>query len=77
MSQMLNLDNELLRICPEDATKLQYSINGGKHWATRSPSSTYGEFEDLIDNGDEILAQTSKGLYYSKNAGRHWSFRSR
>ncbi|MDR3048339.1 MAG: hypothetical protein LBV16_00610 [Elusimicrobiota bacterium] len=76
MSQMLNLGKELLRIDPTNSQKLQYSTNDGRSWNTRYCSSSCGDFEDLTDNGDEILATTSKGLYYSKNNGTSWNRRS-
>lgn len=73
MSQMINLGDELLRISPKDNRKLEYSVNDGRNWYMRFPgSNVVGEFEDLMDNGDEILANTEKGLFYSKNEGRNW-----
>jgi len=30
-----------------------------------------------MDNGSELLAETSDGLYYSTTEGRTWSYRSR
>ena len=35
-----------------------------------------GEFQDLTDNGNEILATASKGLFVSKNDGRSWNKRN-
>lgn len=76
MSQMINLGDELLRISPKDNRKLEYSVNDGRTWSTRyHGSNSVGEFEDLMDNGDEILANTEKGLFYSKNEGRMWNRR--
>lgn len=72
MSQMINRGQELIRISPQSATKIEYSTNGGRTWVTRFSTSSYGDFKDLIDNGREILAQTSKGLYCSTNEGRTW-----
>lgn len=73
MSQMINLGDELLRISPKDNRTLEYSINDGRTWHTRyHDNNSVGEFEDLMDNGDEILANTEKGLFYSKNEGRTW-----
>lgn len=76
MSQMIKRGKELIRISPKSATKIEYSTNDGRTWATRYSSSMYGDFEDLMDNGREILAQTSKGLYCSNNDGRTWFKRS-
>ncbi|MEL3911730.1 hypothetical protein [Treponema pedis] len=77
MSQILNRGKELIRINPKDAKKLEYSTNAGRSWSTRySGSSTQGTFQDLTDNGKEILATTEKGLFYSINDGRSWSRRN-
>jgi hypothetical protein len=73
---MLHLDKELIRICPSDSQKLEYSPNDGRSWMNRYKSSSCGDFEDLTDNGKEILATTSKGLYYSTNDGRSWMKRN-
>ncbi len=71
MSVMINRGKELLRISHKDAKKIEYSTNNGRTWHTRfSGSSSAGEFQDLTDNGKEILGITSKGLYYSTNDGR-------
>ena len=75
MSQMINRGKELIRISPKSASKLEYSTNDGRSWNTRCSGPSYGDFQDLTDNGREILAQTSKGLYYSTNEGRSWNRR--
>jgi hypothetical protein len=74
MSTMLNRGKELLRICPANAEKLEYSTNDGRSWNTRYSSGS-GKFSDLTDNGKEILGTTDKGLYYSTNDGRSWNRR--
>lgn len=76
MSQIIDVTGGLLRICPKDPKKLECSKNDGRTWSTHfiAPSS-YGEFEDLKNNGNEILATTSKGLFASRNEGRSWSKR--
>jgi hypothetical protein len=76
MSKMLNLGNCLLRICPTNSQKIEYSTNDGRSWIYRYQSSSCGAFEDLVDNGKEILAMTSKGTYYSINDGKSWIKRS-
>lgn len=76
MSQMINRGKELIRISPKDPNKLEYSTNDGRNWMSRFSGGTPGRFEDLTDNGKEILATTSKGLYYSTNDGRNWMKRS-
>lgn len=75
MSQMINRGKELVRISPKSASKIEYSTNDGRTWNTRYSGSSAGDFQDLTDNGREILAQTSKGLYYSTNEVRTWNKR--
>jgi hypothetical protein len=75
MGSMINRGDELIRISPKDSGKLEYSKNDGRTWSTRYSGGSAGDFEELTDKGDEILATTSKGLYYSKNDGRTWSKR--
>jgi hypothetical protein len=72
---MINRGKELIRISPKDSGKLEYSTSDGRSWSTRYSGGSCGDFEDLTDNGKEILATTSKGLYYSTNEGRSWSKR--
>ena len=74
MSQMINRGKELIRISPANNKKLEYSTNDGRTWSGRYTGND--AFQDLTDNGKEILASTSKGLYYSTNDGRTWSRRS-
>ena len=77
MSQMIQKGQELIRISPKNAQKIEVSRDNGRAWSVRyGGSSATGEFNDLTDNGKEILALTSKGLYYSRNEGRSWSKRS-
>lgn len=76
MSTMIQYKNELIRISPKDSKRLEYSTNGGKTWNTRfSGSLSVGEFQDLTDNGDQLLGTTSKGLFYSKTNGKTWNKR--
>ena len=78
MSQMLDLGKVMIRICASDSGKIEYSTNNGRNWYARfNGSSSIGEFEDLIDKDNEIIAMTTKGTFYSTNAGRNWYFRSR
>ena len=74
MSLMVTFKNEVVRICPSNAKKIEYSKNNGSTWNTRY-SGSY-TFQDLVVSGDELLAQTDKGLYYSKNGGSTWNKRS-
>lgn len=76
MGQMISWKKELIRINPTNKQKLEYSTNNGTSWIVRYQGSTYGDFNDLIDNGKEILGITTKGLYYSTNDGRSWIKRS-
>ena len=75
MSQMIIRGNEMIRICPSNSTKLEYSTTNGRSWSTRFSGSSMGEIQDLNENGKELLAITSKGLYYSTTDGRSWSKR--
>ena len=71
---MLNRGKELIRIDPSNNNRLQCSTNDGRSWITICNNHAF-EFQDLTDNGKEILATTSKGLYVSTNEGRGWSKR--
>ena len=74
---MIQRGKELIRISLKDAQKIEYSANDGRSWNARySGGSSTGSFQDLTDNGKEILGQTTKGLYYSTNDGRSWNRRS-
>lgn len=73
MPLMIVLKNELLRISPKDARKLEFSVNNGQTWLPRYfAGSNIGEFKDLVDNGKELLATTSVGLCFSVNGGKVW-----
>ena len=73
MPQMINRGKELIRISPKDSRALEYSTNGGRAWVRRYRAlSSQGDFEDLTDNGKEILATCEKGLFYSTNEGKIW-----
>lgn len=76
MGQMIQKGKELIRINPSNKQKIEYSTNDGRSWYSRYTGSSCGDFNDLTDNGKEILASTSKGLYYSTNEGRSWYKRS-
>lgn len=75
MSTMIKKGKEFIRISPKDPKRIEYSTNDGRSWSTRYSGSIPGEFNDLTDNGKEILGLTSKGLFYSTNEGRSWSKR--
>ena len=72
MAQEIDLGKELLRICPTDDNKIEYSTTNGKSWYSRYKGSSAGDFYDLAVFGDEIFAVTSKGIYTSKTDGRSW-----
>lgn len=73
---MIKRGKELLRICPSNPTRLEYSTNDGRNWIFRYYGNTsVGIFSDLVDNGKEILATTNKGLFYSTCEGRNWILR--
>jgi len=76
MPQMINYDGNLIRISPKDSQKLEYSKNDGRTWSNLCRATSFmGGFEDLTENGKEILANTANGLYVSKNGGKNWSKR--
>ena len=63
MPTMINRGKELLRICPTNTAKLEYSTNGGRYWIIRfNGNSSIGQFSDLMDNGKEDHGTTSKGF---------------
>ena len=73
MPIMIVVKNELLRISPNDAHKLEFSINKGLTWLPRYiVGSNIGEFKDLVDTGTELIATTSVGLCFSVNGGKTW-----
>ena len=69
---MIQKDKELIRINPTKKDRIEYSTNDGRTWYTRYSGGNCGDFNDLTDNGKELLGSTSKGLYYSTNEGRSW-----
>ena len=71
---MIRLGNRLIRINPNDPRELQYSDTNGNYWS--SLCSKNFRFLSLMDNGSELLAETSDGLYYSTTEGSYWSRRS-
>ena len=78
MPTMINRGKELIRICPNNTAKLEYSTNSGLNWIPRFYGNTsVGQFYDLLDNGKEILGTTNKGLFYSTNECRNWILRKR
>jgi len=76
MSQMIIKGKELIRINPSKTNIVEYSTNSGRSWHSRYSGTSCGNFNDLTDNGKEMLATTTKGLYYSTNDGRSWHKRS-
>lgn len=78
MPKMISYGGELIRISPKDSKKLEYSKNNGSTWYQRhSGGNGVGGFIDLMDNGNELLATTEKGLCYSKDKGVSWYVRNR
>ena len=79
MAEIIQGGSELIRIGIKKGSKsLEYSKDGGRNWYTRfSGSGTVGNFVDLLDHGDEILAVSTEGIFYSKDSGRNWYRRFR
>lgn len=71
MGLMVTHQGELLRI---NTTKncIEYSKNDGRSWHARCSRSSSFEFQDLTENGNVLLATTTRGTYYSKNKGASW-----
>ena len=76
MPSMLIFEKEMIRINPKNTTRLEVSTTQGRSWTTRYSGTSCGNFNDLVDNGKEILANTSNGLFVSRNQGRSWTRRS-
>lgn len=74
MSQIITFKGRLLRINPDNSSKIDSSITGGKNWTCIHCSSYPGYFEDLVVNGNQILATTDRGLYFSSD-GVNWNKR--
>ncbi len=66
MPSMLIFEKEMIRINPKNTTRLEVSTTQGRSWTTRYSGTSCGNFNDLADNGKEILATTSNGLFISK-----------
>ncbi len=85
MPQMITYGSELIRINPSN-NKIEYSTNRGSSWITRYSGSGCGQFRDLLEYGNEIIACTDNQdggrellgssndghLYYSTNKGSSW-----
>ena len=77
MATMLDYKGRLYRINPAKPRELQYSTNKGLFWHIWCiANSSMGDFQELMDGGDEILARCEKGLFYSKT-GQSFHLRSR
>jgi len=72
MSQIITFKGRLLRINPDNSTKIETSMTGGKNWSCIHSSSYPGHFEDLMVNGSQILANTDRGLFFSSD-GVNWN----
>ncbi len=74
MPEVIKKGKELIRICPTNTMKIEFSMDAGEAWKLRymgNPASP-GNFLDLEDGGKELLATTDKGTFYSKNKGKSW-----
>jgi hypothetical protein len=76
MGQMLSHKQELIRINTKK-NSIEYSNNNGLSWHHRFTGTVMmGVLQDIMDNGEEILLTTTKGIYYSKTKGSSWHKRS-
>lgn len=49
MPTMINRGKELIRVCPNNAAKLEYSTNAGRNWILRfNSNSNIGQFSDFM-----------------------------
>ena len=78
MPTMINRGKEIIRICPQNVAKLEFSMNGGKTWLQCfSGNSTTRLSSDLMNNGTAISGTTSTGLFFARKKGRTWLLRKR
>lgn len=63
---------ELLRINPSK-NAIEVSTNEGHSWSPRCTNASYGTLRDLLLDGREILAATSRGIYVFTNSVRSFS----
>jgi hypothetical protein len=71
MAQIIQRGKEWIRINTQNNT-IECSKDGGLSWDIRFSSECKGTFMELMDNGTDILARTSKGIYSSKDEGHSW-----
>lgn len=78
MATMIEYKGKLVRINPAKASELQFSKNRGLSWHHRGSSTpSMGNFLEIMDGGNELLATCEKGLYFSTNEGLSFHRRSR
>lgn len=51
---------------------VEHSKNNGISWVQKSIFKNYGDLISLIDLGNELLLETTKGTYHSRNEGISW-----
>lgn len=74
MPQIIQKGNELIRINPTKRSELDYSTDNGRNWNRRYATNvTLGEFVDLLDLGNEVLAivKGGKEIHYSPDGFRN------
>ena len=75
MPTIVSLAGKLIRI-NFDSNRIELSKDRGRTWISRSSSSFYGKFIELVAFGDEIFALTERGVFSSSNDGLAWRQRS-
>lgn len=78
MSTMVKMSKfgKYVRINPKNPKNIERSSNGiGWSSCYTGGASKEGDFLSLLEDGDNILAQTTKGLYISRNCGGGWTKR--
>ena len=74
MPEVIKKGKELIRICPTNTLKIEFSIDAGETWKIRymgNPTSP-GAFLDLEEGGKDLVATSEKGIFTSKNKGKSW-----
>jgi hypothetical protein len=72
MPQTITWRKQRIRIHPRNPEKLEASSDGGASWGLRYGGGC-GRFRDMDTVGEQIIANTDKGLFRSLNGGRNWT----
>ncbi|MGC4128098.1 MAG: hypothetical protein QM564_00765 [Bergeyella sp.] len=73
MAQIINIGLKLIRISPEDSSRLELSDNAGISWKIIESNQYIGEFFELAKRDYIIYAKTSAGSFQSVTFGQTWT----